>query len=84
LDLDGKYVCGDSIATAFCSKDSDLKSQIETNQLKYEKSPLAQYYHFSIELIPPGGKFDIFAKDFKIAESGGWDVVKAPIKTDME
>lgn len=66
LDLDGKRVCSDQIARAFCSTASSLKSQIEQEQLKAEVNPLLEYLHFSILLIPPGGEINIFAKDFEL------------------
>jgi len=64
LDLDGKHVCDDSIANALCVKESDLKREIEHEQLKHEQKPLAEYLHFRILLIAPGGEINLFAKGF--------------------
>jgi len=66
MDLDGKHVCSDDIAEAFCTAESPLKDQLEREQLKHEEKPLAGYLHFRISLIPPGGEIDLFAKDFEL------------------
>jgi hypothetical protein len=67
LDLDGKKVCADSISYATCGIESALKKSLEAGQLKNERSPLSDYYHFHITLVPPGGELNIFAKDFDVA-----------------
>lgn len=67
LDLDGKRVCADSIFSATCELESALKKSLEAEQLKNERSPLSDYYHFRILLVSPGGELNVFAKDFDIA-----------------
>ncbi len=67
LDLDGKRVCADSIFSATCEFESALKKSLEAGQLKNERSPLSDYYHFRILLVHPGGELNVFAKDFDIA-----------------
>ncbi|WP_263368210.1 hypothetical protein [Edaphobacter bradus] len=67
LDLDGKKVCADSIFYATCEIESALKKSLEAGQLKNERNPLSDYYHFRILLVHPGGELNIFAKDFEIA-----------------
>jgi hypothetical protein len=66
LDLEGKRVCDDSIATAHCMPDSDLKRELEEGPLKHEVKPLEGFLHFRILLIAPGGVIDIFARDFAV------------------
>lgn len=66
LDLDGKYECSDDIWEAYCTKESSLKDQIKREQLKNEENPLAEYLHFRISLIPPGGEINLFARDFEL------------------
>lgn len=66
IDLDGKKICADSISRATCEIDSSLKKSLEEEQLKSERSPLLDYYHFHIALVPPGGELNVFAKDFDI------------------
>jgi len=65
LDLAGKFVCAHDISTGFCTQESLLKRQIE-RELKYEQKPLAEYLHFTISLIPPGGEINLFARDFEL------------------
>ncbi|HSA92231.1 MAG TPA: hypothetical protein VLE48_04415 [Terriglobales bacterium] len=69
LDLDGKRVCADDIATNLCSSDSPLREELERGQLKYEKEPLADYLLFQIQLIHPGGEIDLFARDFELQQT---------------
>lgn len=69
LDLSGKRLCADDISEAFCAVESELKTQIE-RELKYEQEPLAQFLHFRISMIPPGGSIDIFARHFELVEKG--------------
>ena len=66
IDLDGKKVCADSISRATCEINSPLKKSLEEEQLKSERNPLLDYYHFYIGLVPPGGGLNIFAKDFDV------------------
>jgi hypothetical protein len=68
LDLEGKKICSDSIAVAFCYKNSSYKHKIETEQLKGEENPLENYYHFCIQLINPGGVFNVFAKNYEMMD----------------
>ncbi|SRR5581483_720040 len=66
LDLDGKRVCADSIFDAACELESALKKSLEVGQLKNERKPLNDYYHFRISLVSPGGEVNVFAKDFDL------------------
>ena len=67
LDLDGKRICADSIFSATCERDPALKTSLEAGQLRGERHPLADYYHFHILLVSPGGELSVFAKDFDVA-----------------
>lgn len=67
LDLDGKRVCADSIFSATCERESALKRSLEAGQLRGERHPLSDYYHFHILLVAPGGELSVFAKDFDVA-----------------
>ena len=61
LDLEGKSVCSDSIASAFCSVSSDwIKTLSEQNP----HDNFEGYLHFKISMIPPGGVINILGKDF--------------------
>lgn len=66
LDLDGKMVCSDSIACGICQINSALKGQLQSEKFKFEPGRLNDFYHFTIELIPPGGEMHIFAKSFEV------------------
>lgn len=71
LDLLGKQLCGGDIASAFCEKESPLKQSIEDEQLTHfdlpqEESLLAEYLHFRILLIHPGGEINVFARNFEL------------------
>lgn len=66
LDLDGKRVCSDDIMCNVASIESSLKQRIEKEQLPSESEPLAEYLHFHIGLIHPGGTIDVFARDFDL------------------
>jgi len=66
LDLVGKRVCSDSIAVAYCEKDSALKERIQRERLEREPNVLATFLHFCVSLIHPGGEINIFAKDFEL------------------
>lgn len=70
LDLDGKRVCADSIFDATCELESAFKNSLEADQLKNERKPLNDYYHFRILLVSPGGELDVFAKDFDLTWAG--------------
>lgn len=65
LDLDGKRVVADDISDASCMSDSELKRQIE-KELFYEHYPLADYFHFQLNLVDPGGQISVFAKSFRL------------------
>ena len=65
LDLGGKTLCSDSIACGVCSIDSELKARIQREQFKFEPGHLDEFFHFTIELIQPGGEIHIFAKSFE-------------------
>ena len=67
--LETKSMCADDISGAGCCESSGWKTKVS------EPSPfdviqgnrrLAQYLHFSISLIPPGGTINILAKDFEM------------------
>lgn len=73
MDVENKRLCSDDISQASCEKDSPLKQQIEDKIVQEplqprpeEKQPLAKYYLFRIQLIPPGGEIAVVAKDFRL------------------
>jgi hypothetical protein len=59
-------VAGDAISGSICSRDSDLRRELESGLMKHEKSPLSEYLEFIIGLCPPGGELHFFARDFRI------------------
>jgi hypothetical protein len=69
LDLLGMSYCGGDISDAFCRPESDLKTQLDSDLiasflLPQPDKPLAELSHFAILMIHPGGKINVFAKDF--------------------
>lgn len=66
VDLTAKLTCADDISVAYCEKETPLKKQIERVDLTHEENPLADYLHFHLGLIVPGGDVDIFAKNFDL------------------
>jgi hypothetical protein len=71
VDLDGKSECSDDISRAVCEIESDLKKELLNSQFKYSPTALDGYYLFDIYLIPPGGRIQVFAKNFKVEQSPG-------------
>jgi len=65
IDLQGKRECSDDISSAKCSAQSDLKTKIQDERLKYSPDALVGYSHFSFYLIPPGGTVDVIAAGFR-------------------
>lgn len=63
VDLEGKRVCADDISDAGCRASSEW---IKTLSDQNPHDNFEGYLHFAIELIPPGGKINILAKDFAI------------------
>jgi hypothetical protein len=73
MDFFGIQLCGGDIANVYCDIESAFKKQVEedilTNfDLPQAESPLADYCHFRVLLIHPGGKIDVFAKSFELLE----------------
>ena len=66
VDLDGKSQCADDISSAVCQIDSALKKELLESQLKYSPTALDGYYLFDIYLIPPGGRIQVFARNYKL------------------
>ena len=66
VDLDGKYQCSDHIMSAGCDAESELKNELVSSRFKYTPTALDGYYLFDICLIPPGGRIQVFAKDFTL------------------
>ena len=69
LDLDAKTVCGDSIWSAVCNRDTPLKRTLTDGRLASESNPLKDYLHFRITFIPTGGEINAFAKGYELLES---------------
>lgn len=79
LDLLGKRWCSDDIDSAGCEAESPLKNYIQREYFQKEsigldaihwsENALAEYLHFNITLVQPGGAIDIFAKDFELDEN---------------
>jgi hypothetical protein len=72
LDLLGKQLCGGDIASASCDTETEFKKKIETEELAafdlpQGERPLAEYLHFRILLIHPGGEVNLLAKDFELS-----------------
>jgi hypothetical protein len=70
MDLDGKYQCADDISSARCQVDSALRDELLRSQFKHSPSALDGYYHFDLYLIPPGGRIQVFAKEFELKVRG--------------
>lgn len=71
LDLLAKHLCANDIANAFCGRKSGFKEQIERElvnhfDLQHEANPLAEFLHFRILLIHPGGEINVLARDFEL------------------
>ncbi len=69
VDLEGKSECSDAISSAVCAIESALKKELLESQLKYSPTALDGYYLFDIYLIPPGGRIQVFARNFKLEPS---------------
>jgi hypothetical protein len=66
IDHDMKQVSGDAITGSTCSRDSDLRRELEGGLMKHEKEPLSEYLEFVVVLCPPGGEMHFFARDFSL------------------
>ena len=66
VDLEGKRVCADDISDAECRASSEW---IKTLSDQNPHDSFEGYLHFAIDLIPPGGKINILAKDFAVRPS---------------
>jgi len=69
VDLEGKSECSDDISSAVCEIESVLKKELLESQLKYSPAALDGYYLFDIYLIPPGGRIQVFARNFRLEAS---------------
>jgi hypothetical protein len=66
LDVQGKRGCGDDISDGSCRAESELKTKIQEERLKYSPGALDTYFHFQFYLIPPGGMLDVIAAGFNL------------------
>ena len=66
IDLQGKRECSDDISSAKCEANTELMTKVQTERLQYSPDALAEHFHFSIYLIPPGGTVDIIASGFRL------------------
>ena len=67
VDLEGKRVCADDISDAECYASSEWARALS------ERNPhdsFEGYLHFTISLIPPGGRVNVLAKDFVVGPAG--------------
>ena len=72
LDLDAKRVCGDDIAAGECLLRSPWMDSIE--QANPHDTPLQGFAHFIVQLIHPGGKINVLARDFQFLPDDGQSV----------
>jgi hypothetical protein len=70
IDLQGKRECSDDISSAKCEAKTDLMEKVQRERLHYTPNALAEYSHFSIYLIPPGGTVDVIASGFRLERPG--------------
>ena len=68
VDLQGKRECADDISSAKCDAQTSLMIKLQNERLKYSPNALANCYHFSVYLIPPGGTVDIIASGFRLEQ----------------
>ncbi|MBV9179720.1 MAG: hypothetical protein JO356_00290 [Acidobacteria bacterium] len=66
VDLDGKHQCADDISSAHCHARSALRDELLRSQFQHSPTALDGYYHFNLYLIPPGGRIDVFARNFEL------------------
>jgi hypothetical protein len=66
IDLQGKRECSDDISSAKCGANTDLMIRLQNERLKNSPAALAEYFHFSLYLIPPGGTVDVIASGFRL------------------
>lgn len=66
IDLQGKRECADDISSAKCDTKTNLMTKLQNERLKYSSDAFAEYFHFSIYLIPPGGTLDVIASGFRL------------------
>jgi hypothetical protein len=66
IDLQGKRECSDDISSAKCQARTDLMTKVQNERLQYSPDALANYFHFSIYLIPPGGTVNVIASAFRL------------------
>jgi hypothetical protein len=64
IDHAMNHVSGDAIIGTTCSRESDLRHELESGLLKHEEAPLSEYVEFVVGLCPPGGELHFFARDF--------------------
>ena len=64
VDLDGKRVCADDIASGQCSRRSEWMETFEKEH-PYDQ-PLTNFFHFRLQLISPGGNLNFIARDFRL------------------
>jgi hypothetical protein len=65
VDLQAKRECSDDISSAVCALNTELITKIENERL-HAPAALAEYFHYSIWLIPFGGSIDIIAAGCQI------------------
>jgi hypothetical protein len=63
IDLVGKRDCSDDLAGAMCTDSSAWFMEIKKTAPYYEYSGL---FHFSFELISPGGALNVLARNFAL------------------
>ena len=71
IDLQGKRECSDDISNAKCEQNSELIAKIQNERLQFSPDALKGYCHFSFYLIPPGGKIDVIAGNFRVELNAG-------------
>lgn len=70
IDLQGKRECSDDISSAKCAAKTDLMTKVQKERLQNSPNALAEYFHFSVYLIPPGGTVDVIASGFRLEGQG--------------
>jgi len=67
LDLIGKQLCADDIASALCQSVSAMDATIAEGRSASRHNDAVGFLHYTITLIPPGGEVHIFARDNELA-----------------
>jgi len=66
IDLLGKRICADDIASAYCELGAELPIDIRRMLSEIEENCIGDLLYFNITLIHPGGTIYVLARDFDL------------------